>query len=45
MRGRPPSHGHRRLRQDIKDAKKAGKSLRKFLKDKKVKNGKDMDIS
>jgi hypothetical protein len=45
MRGRPPRHGHDRLRKDIKEAREAGKSLRKFLKDKKVKHGKDMDIS
>ncbi len=45
MRGRPPSHGHTQLRKDIKDAKEAGKSLRKFLKDKKVKHAKTMDIS
>lgn len=41
MRGRPPSHGHQQLRKDIKAARKAGKSLRKFLKDKKDKKDKD----
>ncbi len=35
MLGRPPAHGHQQLRQDIKAARKAGKSLRKFRKDKK----------
>ena len=44
MQGRPARHGHTRLRENIKNARKAGKSLRKFLKDRK-KNGKDMDIS
>ena len=37
MRGRRTGIGHRQLRQDIKDAKKQGKSLHKFLKDKKDK--------
>ena len=37
MRGRRGSSGHRQLRKDIKAAKKAGKRLKRFLKDKKVK--------
>lgn len=40
MRGRPPRHGHTQLRKDIKEAKKAGKSLREFLKNKKIKKDK-----
>ncbi len=37
MRGRRGGTGHRQLRMDIKQAKKEGKSLRKFLKEKKEK--------
>ena len=35
MRSRPARHGHQQLRKEIKAAKKAGQSLRKFLKFKK----------
>jgi len=34
MRGRRGDFGHRQLRADIKAAKEAGKSLKKFKKDK-----------
>lgn len=34
MRGRRSGQGHRKKRKNIKDAKKEGKSLKKFLKDK-----------
>ena len=37
MRGRKSGQGHRRKRRDIRDAKAKGKSLKKFLKDKKGK--------
>ena len=40
MRGRAGSHGHRQLRADIKQAKKEGKTLSKFLKEKKQKKEK-----
>ncbi len=40
MRGRKGGIGHRQLRQDIKNAKREGKRLKKFLKEKKdKKNG------
>ena len=35
MRGRKSGQGHRRKRKNIKAAKAQGKSLKKFLKDKK----------
>ena len=37
MRGRRGYEGHMQLRKDIKDARKEGKSLKHFKKDKKVK--------
>ncbi len=37
MRGRRGGQGHRQLRQDIRTAKEEGKSLKKFLKEKKDK--------
>lgn len=38
MRGRKSGQGHRLKRKDIKAAKKEGKPLKKFLKDKKDKD-------
>lgn len=42
MRSRKSGQGHRRKRKNIKEARKAGKSLKKYLKEKKEKD-KDKD--
>lgn len=41
MRGRKSGQGHRTKRKNIKAAKAEGKSLKKFLKEKKAKKDKD----